>query len=304
MTCPTCGSNESTIYLTKPAQRAIYTIVKCTQCGLLYLDPMPTDDERTAYYNSPAYFHGDEAGYTSDYTKQRASIERESLRRLGRIEALLPKPLGSARRILDLGCAAGYFLGVAQRRGWDIAGVELARDMAAHASASLGITVGTGFDPDKFDAASFDAITLWEVIEHLPQACDTLRAARHLIKPGGVVAISTPNTGHWQAQTHPEWWREFKPPAHLVFFTDATLGETLQRSGFTRVTFEHTRPLTISPRLLARLHGIRDVFGDGANPRTPFWPLTSSVYRAVNMLGAFRHRGEDIYIGLEAYAQP
>lgn len=304
MSCPTCGSNQHKIYLTKRTHAGDYTIVTCGQCGLLYLDPMPSAAELAAYYNNPDYFHGDEAGYEGDYTKQRASIEHESQRRLNRIEALVPKAAGMQTRVLDFGCAAGYFLGVAQHRGWDITGIELAQGMAAQASTSLGITVHASFNANDFAPASFDAITLWEVIEHLPEPRATLKELRRMLNPGGVLALSTPNTGHWQAQHKPDWWSEFKPPAHVVFYTEQTLGEALRRVGFERIAFERTRPIAVSPMTMARLHGLRDVLGDGADRRTPLWPLTSGVYRAANALGGLRHRGEDAFIGLEAYAQP
>ncbi len=302
MSCPSCQSSEAHLYFTKRVNRTDHAIVQCDACGLLYLDPMPTAAELDAYYNNPAYFDGDEAGYGDDYLKQRASIDRDSHRRLKRIQAMAPS--NGERHILDIGCAAGFFLDAARRQGWRVSGVELSTDMAAHASALLGVDVPVAFDARNYAPVSFDAITLWEVIEHLPHPLDMLQQLRLLLKPGGVVALSTPNTGHWQAQHKPDWWNEFKPPAHVIYFTEATLKDTLQRAGFQRITFEKTRPITLPPSALAQLRRLRGVLGDGANRRTPLWFITSGVYRAANGLGSLGHAGEDNTIGLEAYAQP
>ncbi len=304
MSCPTCQASEVHLYFTKQEKGKDHAIVQCDACNLLYLDPMPTTAELNAYYNNPAYFDGDESGYGSDYLQQRASIDRDSHRRLKRIEAISPPSPEQQRHILDIGCAAGFFLDVAKQKDWQVSGIELSLDMATRASALLGVPIQSAFDASNYALASFDAITLWEVIEHLPHPLDMLQQIRPLLKPNGVIAMSTPNTGHWQAQHQPDWWSEFKPPAHVIYFTQATLKDTLQRAGFQRVAFEKTRPITVAPSTLAQLRRLRGVLGDGANRRTPLWFITSGVYRAANMLGSARHGGDDTCIGLEAYAQP
>jgi len=305
--CPNCAGHDNTRYVQKRINERHYDIVQCQRCGLLHLLDMPTADELTAFYNSPDYFEGSDRGYTGNYLRQRASIEHDSLRRLSQIEHEVSRmAVDPERRILDIGCAAGFFLSVAQSRGWSVHGIELSHEMALHACQLLGVDIQDTFDPNVFAAGSFTAITLWEVIEHLTDPLTTLRHVYGLLRPGGMIALSTPNTGHWHAQRKPEWWSEFKPPAHVVYFTEATLRDMLARAGFTQVAIVRTRRLAISPRTLMQLRHLRHIIGDGAYRRTLLWPLTSLTYRAASAVaGALRrvrYPADDLHVGLEAYA--
>ncbi len=304
--CPNCASTRAGVYFCKRVSDRTYEIVRCQDCGLLYLANMPTSDTLADVYDSPAYFAGDATGYTSDYLKQRASIEREARRRLHQITQSLGREK-TARTLLDIGCAAGFFLSVAQARGWRVHGVEPSSAMAKHASQLLGIEIPRAFVAEQYAANSYAAVTLWEVIEHLPAPLTMLRQLHAILVPGGVLALSTPNTGHWHAQRYPEWWSEFKPPAHVVYFDENTLRDLLSRAGFAEPLILRTRRLAVSPHALARLHRLRDVLGDSANRMTPFWFVTSFVYRATSRVAGAVHRAryprDDQFVGLEAYAR-
>ncbi|MGH2594311.1 MAG: class I SAM-dependent methyltransferase [Anaerolineae bacterium] len=305
--CPNCASHDNQLHVQKRVNERSYDIVQCRRCGLLHLLDMPTADELTAFYNSPDYFEGSDRGYTGNYLRQRASIEHDSLRRLSQIEREVSRlAVDPERRILDIGCAAGSFLSVAQPRGWSVHGIELSHEMASHARQLLGVDIQDTFDPNAFAAGSFTAITLWEVIEHLTDPLTTLRHVYGWLRPGGMLALSTPNTGHWHAQRKPEWWSEFKPPAHVIYFVETTLRDMLARAGFAQVAFVRTRRLAISPRTLMQLRQLRHIIGDGADRRTPLWPLTSLTYRAASAVAGalrrLRYPADDLYVGLEAYA--
>src|SRR5262245_44573163 len=151
-------------------------------------------------------------------------------RRLRALDAHLP----ARGRLLDYGCAAGYFLQLAQRDGWQIAGVELSADMARQAQQTLGVPIARSLA--QLSREPFDAITLWEVIEHLPRPVADLRQLLDRLQPGGALMLSTPNTNHWQAIREPEAWTGYQPPSHLLFFTPTTLADALRRAGFERVS--------------------------------------------------------------------
>lgn len=305
--CPLCSSHDNTLYLHRQAADGDYVIVRCEQCGLIFLREMPSANALDAFYNSTEYFDGAACGYDKSYFKQRASIERESARRLRQIEALLAgTSLKAGRTLLDVGCAAGFFLRVAQARGWRVSGIEVSRSMAAYASRLLGVEIKNLFDVRGMALDAYEVVTLWEVVEHLTAPLPILRKVGEALAPGGLVALSTPNTGHWHAQRHPEWWSEFKPPAHVVYFTETTLRDLLTRAGFENIIIRRTRALTTSPQTMARLRKLSALIGDGADRKTPLWFLTSFVYRLVTSVsGAWHHwqyPNDDLYVGLEAYA--
>lgn len=186
------------------------------------------------------------------------------LRALGarHVEALArrARPPG---RLLDVGCSAGFFLEAARYAGWTVQGVELSADAAALARERLGLDVFVGELADApLAPVSFDAVTLWDVVEHVRDPAAMLRDARTLLRPGGTLALSTPNigglfprlsrpvavaTGYW---THPE------PPAHLFQFSQTTILRLLQATGFRVAGVLHERtPLkyTLAPGGLRRL---------------------------------------------------
>src|SRR4051794_5992555 len=110
LTCPLCRSVDVCRYRSAGG----YSIVRCTQCSLLFVNPVPTAAELTAFYQQAAYYESSSLGYTN-YMGDRARHEQLARERLRRIERLRPE----RGRILDVGCAAGFFLHVAQSRGWD-----------------------------------------------------------------------------------------------------------------------------------------------------------------------------------------
>ena len=209
---------------------------------------MPSEESIQAVYQDPGYFKGRERqGYLS-YEDLRKVILPHSRRRLRQIESYLPKP----GRLLDFGCAAGYFLEVAQAEGWQVSGVELSRDTAERATQVLHVQILTTLDDLVED--EFDVITMWEVIEHLPKPVVELRRIDDRLLPGGLIMLSTPNAGHWQATRRPHEFGGYRHiPSHLTFFDEHSMHEMLKRVGFERISSHGVSPLPSLPTWLRRL---------------------------------------------------
>jgi SAM-dependent methyltransferase len=197
---------------------------------------------------------------------------------------------------------------VAQQRGWQPLGVELARDMADRAAGLIGRPIAASIDELGLALGSLDAVTMWEFIEHVPQPRHEVERAARLLRPGGVLALSTPNAGYWTAVYQPERWRELKPPAHLGFFSEATLRHLLAECGLQHIVIR--RVVARAPQqpyaLRRSLDLLRQRLGNGAERRTPLWWSFSLAWRLVERLSQLgymlRWPGSDLYIGLEAYA--
>jgi 2-polyprenyl-3-methyl-5-hydroxy-6-metoxy-1,4-benzoquinol methylase len=276
-----------------------HDIVGCTACGLMYVRPMPSPAALEAHYQSADYFAGAEDQGYANYTDIQKALQPHFQRRLHTINTYVP----NRGRLLDVGCAAGYFLQIAQHDGWDIAGVELSRDMAAQASQMLDISVATTLD--DLPAGQFDAITLWEVIEHIPDPLAVMQQLCARLRPGGVLMLSTPNTGHWQAVRAPERWRSYRPPSHLLYFTATTLEETLHKAGFERITIHKVAPLPPMPTWLHRLSApLEQKISSGQE--VPSWPVALWLWRGVRVLAwgwqKAAHPHDDIFATLEAVA--
>jgi SAM-dependent methyltransferase len=298
--CPLCGSTAQRPYLHIDG----YQIVQCQRCRFLFVSPPPSEVELAAFYQQPDYYKGSPLGYT-DYFGHRASHERLARSRLRRIERLRPE----RGRLLDVGCAAGFFLKVAQDRGWEVHGVDISEDMAAYARQLTGGPVAPRVSALGAAPASFDAITCWEYIEHIPDPRDEVDRLVKLLQPGGVLALSTPNIRYWTAIHRPEQWREFKPPAHIGFFDSATLRQMLLSCGLEVVAQPRSQPLAPTRPYAAQrlLWLLRETVGNRAERRTPFWWTFSLAWRLVERAcqAAYMLRWPDcdIQVCIEAYAR-
>ena len=293
--CPVCGGLISTPVV------VVYdhTVVRCTECGLLHLRPMPSEESIQAVYQDTGYFKGRERQGYQSYEDLRKVILPHSRRRLRQIESYFPKP----GRLLDFGCAAGYFLEVAQAEGWQVSGVELSKDAAERASQVLHVQIPTTLDDLVEDA--FDVITMWEVIEHLPKPVVELRRLYDRLRPGGMLMLSTPNAGHWQSLREPQDWTGYRSiPLHLAFFTQHTLQEVLQRDGFERISICKVSPLPPLPTWLRRLSApLERSLGTG---QAKLWPVALLSWRGIRLFGwgwqKVAYRDDDIFATLEAIA--
>jgi 2-polyprenyl-3-methyl-5-hydroxy-6-metoxy-1,4-benzoquinol methylase len=293
-TCPVCRASEAAPFYRKNG----YAIVECTACHMRFVSPTPTPKEITAHYQKAEYFAGDsEQGYLN-YADMHKALLPHFQRRIRVLESHLPQ----RGTLLDFGCAAGFFLQIAQQRNWHISGVELSQAMAQSAEQLLHVPIYTALEgvPDR----DFDAITLWEVIEHLPDPIGTLRQLIDRLKPGGVLMLSTPNNGHWQAIRAKEEWIGYRPPSHLQYFTRLTLRETLRRADLAAIAVNGTAPLPPLPAWLGRAS--QPLERALAMGRARPWKAALFTWRGIRIFGwgwqKIVHRSDDIFATLEALA--
>jgi 2-polyprenyl-3-methyl-5-hydroxy-6-metoxy-1,4-benzoquinol methylase len=134
-------------------------------------------------------------------------------------------------RLFDVGCGTGVFLDEARRGGFETAGLEVSA-YAAERARARGLNVQCGAVDDFAPApGSFDAITMWDVIEHLKHPAATVDRLARALRPGGVLALSTGDLGSLCARISGRRWHLFNLPEHLYFFTPRSLRSLLRRAG-------------------------------------------------------------------------
>ena len=203
-----------------------FRLFRCGKCGLLFVHPVPED--LLEIYND-RYFSGatEGHGYT-DYDRDKEPMRPVFEEYLQRIEGVLGKP----GRLLDVGAATGYFLDICRQRGWSTAGVEPS-DFAASLGRNKGLDVRTGVLPDcGFAPGSFDAVTLWDVLEHVPDPEKTVQDVVQLLKPGGIFAFNTPDVDSAWARTMGMHWHLIVPPEHIHLFGRKSAVELLTKCAF------------------------------------------------------------------------
>jgi SAM-dependent methyltransferase len=138
-----------------------------------------------------------------------------------------------AGRVLDVGSSTGLFLEEMRRAGWEAEGVEPTASAAEYARKRFGLSVFEGLlEEAPFAPESFDAITFWDVLEHLHSPRDGLARTAALLRPGGLVAINVPNWHAPERRLFGRWWAGYDPPRHLYVFSRRSLGRYLDEAGF------------------------------------------------------------------------
>ena len=161
-----------------------YDIARCPRCDLEFVWPTPPPSAVRAVYDD-GYFTAGRFGYDDYFGREREVAHRKAHARLERLASLGHR----GGRVLDVGCAAGYFLEVAQAQGWSVEGVECSAEARAHAPSSVRAHIREDADGLR---GPYDVITFWDVLEHLDDERPALEVARHLLAPGGIFLATVP----------------------------------------------------------------------------------------------------------------
>lgn len=214
-------------------------MVCCRDCTLLY---QPVERSEPVADNYPAGYYDSWGEPEHARAVKRATFDRY-LRALER--HVRPG------RLLDVGCAFGYLLEAAAARGWEPYGVELSVEGARQAARAVGegrVFCGA-LETAPLEAGSFHAVTLTDVLEHLPDPVGSLRRCRELLTPDGRVLIVTPRAGGLSQRLMGRHWFQYKDE-HLQLFTLQALRKALGRAGLAVVEHSPVRKL-LSLRYLA-----------------------------------------------------
>jgi 2-polyprenyl-3-methyl-5-hydroxy-6-metoxy-1,4-benzoquinol methylase len=236
-TCNVCGGP---VPAAQPAvwHKDGFDIVRCRQCGLLFRRALPTVDELSEIY-AEAYFRRPEddpggQGY-DDYLHDEELHRRNAAMRVRRLGDHLPPG-----RLLDVGAAAGFFMDEARRVGWAVEGIDVSPDMSGWGREHLGLELHTAtFRDALLSHAPYDCVTMWDYIEHSIDPAGELARAHELLRPGGVLALSTGDAGSLAARLSGRRWHLLTPHHHNFFFSTATLVRACRDAGFQVLTSGH-----------------------------------------------------------------
>ena len=230
--CNLCGEDKTKIILKQSNYKYFpRSIVRCLNCGLVYVNPQFNATElRRLYQEDPPEGINDSSPSESPVE----SLLPQSVNVRIPLRLCLLKRLIKPGRLLDVGCSIGEFLYYAKSSGWQACGVDISSFAVQRASKITGLEIQEGTIADFSERKdTFDLITMWEVIEHLPHPSADIRRAYQLLKPNGLLGISTPNLNSLRHRAHKEKWRGFiEDETHLFFFQAKTLTQLLMKHGF------------------------------------------------------------------------
>jgi 2-polyprenyl-3-methyl-5-hydroxy-6-metoxy-1,4-benzoquinol methylase len=218
--CSLCG----TVGLTHLFDKDGYPVARCPECTLIQVDAELSRAELNQIYGAE-YFTEEEVLY--DYVSERPARLESGARAADALARLVP-----GGRLLDIGCAAGFFLKPAARH-YDVTGVELSQFASAYARSEFGLRVLTGDVADvNLDGEQFDVVTMWATIEHVSDPLRTVKAAAALTRPEGLFVLSTGDATGPLGRRNLHGWNLMTPPHHLFFFSPRTIDRILAQAGF------------------------------------------------------------------------
>jgi len=224
-TCPLTG-NPSAPYARKG--RALY--LRDPRTGVIFLSEPPTLAAMAAFVDDEY-----ESGVYRDYVSARPLKLATARQRLGRLAPFAPGP-----RLLDVGCAAGFFMEGALEAGFDAAGIELSPVAIRFADPVIKPRIVQG-DVNTLlagDTRQFDVVTAFDIIEHTFDPSAFVADLGRVLAPGGLLVISTPDTGHWLRPLMGARWPMLQPDQHTFLLSRHAMRHLLVKAGYTPLLME------------------------------------------------------------------
>ena len=200
---------------------------------ILKTHPQPTLDKLGSYYEFEDYIsHTD--GKRTLFEKMYHFIKRKAIRdKVSLINSYQPLK----GRILDIGAGTGDFLLEAKNQNWEILGIE-PNDKAKGIAVGKGIKFGDTIE--KLESNSFDVITMWHVLEHVPDVEHQVAELKRLLKPSGTIIIAVPNFKSYDANHYKEFWAAYDVPRHLWHFSKTAIEKLFDKQN---MNLEDIKPM-------------------------------------------------------------
>ena len=223
--CPLCASASSREILRACDLNTLlpgeFPLVRCAECGMVYVNPRPAPEELERFYPRHYWAPPPEEG-------RRAFCDRATRRSIGLLARTYP-----GGRVLDVGCGVGTAAALMREAGLRPVGLEPSEYACRVARERYGLEVICGYLGDAgLPERSFDAVTFFDVLEHVYDPVKELADARRLLNSGGLVVVKVPNIEALQARVFGRWWYCLDVPRHLNHFSPATLRRALEMAGF------------------------------------------------------------------------
>ncbi|MDX9929765.1 MAG: class I SAM-dependent methyltransferase [Bacteroidales bacterium] len=213
--------------------RRPFRVLRCSSCGFLFTQNIPEPGDILSYYDSPDYIShtGGKKGISDLlYSLSRTIMLGKKARTIKMFTGL------KSGSLLDIGAGAGFFVRKMTGRGWKAEGVELSDTARRYALMRNGVELREELSGLPADSGTFDAATMWHVLEHLHQPDRYLDTVFNLLGSGGILVIAAPNPQSADARHYGSSWAAFDVPRHLWHFDRSNLTRFVSEHGFRLVS--------------------------------------------------------------------
>lgn len=229
--CFNCGHSKIVDYTKVPDRhygiKGEYTMSKCENCELVFMDPMPNEIELASFYPEDSYY-----SYHIDIYKEEGWLKK-IMRKILFLDFTVKDPFfAKVGSILDIGCGNGWTLFQFKKKGWQVAGVEPSK-IGAEIGNKAGLNIFNGdLMGAKFDSNSFDYIRSNHSFEHIHNPNEILSEVHRILKNDGKLLIGVPNIGGVNSKVFKDYWYYLGAPVHTFNYNSKTLCEILIKNGF------------------------------------------------------------------------
>lgn len=227
--CPVCESGEFILFLNckdYTVSRETFSIVECSSCHFKFTNPRPETNKLGEYYKSEDYISH------SNTSKGFINATYQTVRKYTLLKKLqLISKFYKTGSLLDIGCGTGEFLNICQNAKWKVIGIEPDSNARKSAIEKYSLIVKPEEEISKLIDNSFDIITMWHVLEHVPRLNDRIEELRRLLKPNGVIIVAVPNCNSLDATIYKQEWAAYDVPRHLYHFTPADIERLFRKHG-------------------------------------------------------------------------
>ena len=229
--CPLCGSNKITSVLNAKdytVSQNVYEIMHCNNCTVRFTQDVPNMENIGSYYKSEQYVsHTDtDKGFIN---KLYHIIRERTLKK--KVKIISETTRLQKGSLLDIGAGVGAFAAQAKKRGWIVTALEPDADARKVALEKFRIEAQPSHQLFQLPESSFDAITMWHVLEHVHQLHEYVDAFKKILKPSGVLIVAVPNYTSFDAQKYGEYWAAYDVPRHLYHFSPESMKKLMLQHG-------------------------------------------------------------------------
>ena len=233
--CPLCGSPDRKVLFS----RFEINILQCQVCSVGYSEEFPVDSAEI--YSASEYLPIAKTDYLQNVSYRKERFGKERLEIIGKF---LDKSPDQAR-LLDIGCGTGWFIQCAEDVGYIAVGQEIGKDLAEFARETTGVQIFSTPITDLPPIATYDVVTMFDVLEHLPNPLEVLQHVLKLLNPGGVLLFFVPNLDSIGFKVLRDQSTLCMPVEHLFYFTEESVQFLLGKTGL-RVKMLETKGLDVA----------------------------------------------------------
>ncbi|RYY21249.1 MAG: class I SAM-dependent methyltransferase [Chitinophagaceae bacterium] len=230
--CPACNSGSiAPVFAVQDhsVSKENFEIWECSSCGLRFTQDVPDENSIGRYYQSSQYISHSNTK-TGIVNKLYHLVRNFTLLQKKR---LIIQETGIKKgNLLDIGAGVGTFAAFMKNAGWSVTGLEPDANTRSNAMTQYGIALKPTDELFQQMPQSYNAITMWHVLEHVHNLHGYLSQLRKLLKPGGVLFIAVPNYTSGDAGKYQSYWAAYDVPIHLYHFSPGSMKKLLESHGF------------------------------------------------------------------------